>query len=516
MSASLLCFLLALGAAQAPSASRNGDAAPPADAPAVARSTEPRGLDALRADLAAADAASDRHDIAAASTLFDRALAHPLFRALPEEERLEAQKNASWVDYLAGRYPRAMARARAAAAIREDDRDNAYHIMLIHLADKRPAQAADAMLDLLRRWPSLGQSIRPERFYDILDGLDDQPARKLAYLQGLWDAGWDDTEHNASPMWMALVDLRLARGELAEAKRTLDRVDGVYAMIGLRADRRYDAIVDRASPRFDVAASAQRAVEALEAKARARPANLAVRAQLTYALLDAGRLDRVIEVVDEALGQDDTGRLKRTKYEDADEMEWLLNNRAMARFRLGQTDLAIADMRRASAWRSGKTVNVGTGLNLGALHCALGRADDALAAVDAVPEAEMSDYGRAVRAVQRLCAGILRNDAALQAQAMDFLKAHRRDLADSYFDALVMLGRLDEAAALLIAQLRDPDLRGYRLAQAQDTLHAPEFDGNRRWRANRDALFARPDVRAALERVGRIERYDVYVGIGFD
>lgn len=513
MSIALLSLLFALQAMQGSSA-QSSESGAPAAAPASAAAPTP--VQTLRADLATAQQASDRNDPVIAGPIYERALKDPLFRGLSAEERHDALKNAAWIDYLEGRFSRAAQRTQAAMAIRDDDPDDAYHLMLIDLAAKRPTQAADRMLALLRRWSFAKENIASERFYEIAEALEGRPAEKAAYLQGLFDLGWDDGENNASSLWMDLIDLRLARGELAQAKQTLERVDGASEMIHLRVDRRYDAIVDRASPRFDAAASAQRAVDALEVKARARPANLAVRVQLTYALLDAGRLDRVIEVVDEALGANAKNRLKSVKFDDPDQMEWLLNNRAMARFRLGQTDQAIADMRRASAQGAGDAVNVGTGLNLGALYCALGRADDARAAVATVPEADMSDFGRAVRAVQQVCAAVITGDAAQQAQAMAFLRAHRRDIPESYFDALLLLGRLDEAAAQLIAELDDPDRRGDRLAQAQDTLQAPEYDGNRRWRASYRALLARPDVHAAIERVGRIERDDVYVGHDFN
>lgn len=514
MSATLLSLLIALQTPQMPARDDAREVAPVllAEAHASVHPPASRALDALRADLDTAKAASDRNDVAVAIPLYDRALADPGFDALPPKERADAFANAAWIDYVDGRHERALQRALAADALDRDNLDNVYHIMLIHLAAAHPAQAADTMRSIFERWPDRIADLPPQRFYDVADALDDQPERKLAYLQMLWDKGWDDPENNPWSMWLALVDLRLARGEIEQAKRALERVDGARAMVRLRSDRRYDAIVDRDSPRFDAVASARRAVEALEAKAKVRPRDLAVRSQITYALLDAGQLDRVIDLADELLDEQHKPRLKATKFDDPDQRVWILNNRALARYRLGQIDQALADMRKARDIGG----DVGPTLNLGALECALGRADDALAAVARVPESRMSDYGKAVHALQRLCAGILKHDAALQSQAMTFLKAHREEIPDTYFEALVMQARLDEAAKLLIARLDDPAQRGQVLIDAQDVLRAPEFEGNRRWRENRRALYDRPDVRAAIERAGRVERYDVYIGHDYD
>jgi hypothetical protein len=89
------------------------------------------------------------------------------------------------------------------------------------------------------------------------------------------------------------------------------------------------------------------------------------------------------------------------------------------------------------------------------------------------------------------------------------LKEHRADAPDAYDDSLIDVNRLDLAAKSLIAQLRDEDQRATVLARIQtydsplETPRGAEFYAH--WRT----VFAREDVRAAIQQVGRVEKYDL-------
>jgi hypothetical protein len=76
-------------------------------------------------------------------------------------------------------------------------------------------------------------------------------------------------------------------------------------------------------------------------------------------------------------------------------------------------------------------------------------------------------------------------------------------------DALVILGNLDEAARVLMGELDDPMFRTealhsmQRFSSGTKTLQPP------RWEANWKQLRERPDVKAAVARVGRVFDYDL-------
>ena len=74
---------------------------------------------------------------------------------------------------------------------------------------------------------------------------------------------------------------------------------------------------------------------------------------------------------------------------------------------------------------------------------------------------------------------------------------------------MIYTNQLDRAAKLLLERLRDRKQRTQALVDVQ-TYAAPlrtprQVTYESRW----DAVIARPDVRAAIQRVGRIEKYRV-------
>ena len=90
------------------------------------------------------------------------------------------------------------------------------------------------------------------------------------------------------------------------------------------------------------------------------------------------------------------------------------------------------------------------------------------------------------------------------------MKAHVRDAPQIYLGTMICVGDLDAAAAEVIAELDDPAQRLAMLYNLQDYAPDPnltkhEAAGHAAWLAVR----ARPDVAAAIARVGRIESYDL-------
>jgi beta-barrel assembly-enhancing protease len=108
----------------------------------------------------------------------------------------------------------------------------------------------------------------------------------------------------------------------------------------------------------------------------------------------------------------------------------------------------------------------------------------------------------------RLEAAVQLKDTAQIDTSLAFLKAHRADAPREYLRALILTGQADLAAQNLIERLLDPVARQDALERVQNfapTPHASraeqEFDAQ--WRA----LIARPDVQAAIRKIGRIESY---------
>jgi len=473
------------------------------------------GTRALRADIARAQSLYDARDRDGAGRVLEGALRDPGFDALPAADRRLAWSVLARVDMSADRFERASERLRRAIAADDSDPDVWYWLALSEYNRGRHAAAADAFTELAERWPELLVNIDADEVYRLQAALPVDSPEKLAFLQTLFDARWDDPGGDASFLWYHLARMRLARGEIDAARAATRRIVQPGAIIAMRSDRRFDPIVDREAWAFNPMRAAERAVEALRAKVDGRPDDLDAKVQLTYALLSAGDHAGTIALVDAALdsrvpkGDADADRRQRAQ-------AWLLNNRAVAQYRLGRMQEALADMERARGLASTPGPNVSQTLNLGELHCVSGRAEDARRMADAIEGGGTSDYGRMFQARLRLCAAWLTQDASGMRRAFETIRKGRAQAESIHLEALVMLGRLDEAAQALIALLDSPKERAATLETLQQYREVEPTPTLAKLRAQREALLARDDVRAAIERVGRRERYELYSGAGFD
>lgn len=457
----------------------------------------------------------DRRDQAGAGRILDGVMRDPGFEALPARDRRLAWAVLARIDLSAQRYDRAVAHLQRANAADDGDPDVWYWLAMVEDARGKPDAAARAFTELAERWPELLANVEPREVYRLQSRLGEGSQAKVDFIQTLFDAKWDDPTGDASALWHLLVLLRLERGEPEAARAAMRRIVHPDLVASMRSDRRFDAVVDRDAWAFNVERAAVRAVEAMREKTEARPDNLDAKVQLTYALLDAGDHEGLIRLVDTALdapapaSEDDAlGRQQA--------QAWLLNNRAVALYRLGRTEEAIADMTRARRLPTAGGPNVSQTLNLGEFHCTLGHAADAKRMADAVDGGQVSQYGRMFQARLRLCAAWLSQDANGMKRAFATIRKGRAHSEEIHLDALVMLGRLDEAAQALIALLDAPQARADLLQTLQRYRVVAPTPTLARLRAQREALLARDDVAAAIERVGRRERYDVYSGAGFD
>lgn len=461
----------------------------------------------------------DRRDQAGAGRILDDVMRDPGFQALPAKDRRLEWAVQARIDMSAQRYDRAVEGLTRANAADDSDPDIWYWLAMVEDARGKPEAAARAFTELAERWPELLANIEPREVYRLQSRLAEGSQAKVDFLQTLLDAKWDDPTGDASALWHLLALLRLERGEPVAARAAMRRIVHPDLIVSMRSDRRFDAVVERNGWAFNVERAAVRAVEAMQEKTEARPDDLDAKVQLTYALLDAGDHEGLIRLVDGVLASDDgsgreaaDGNAERTPSQHA----WLLNNRAVALYRLGRTQEALADMERARRLPTRSGPNVSQTLNLGEFHCILGRADDAKRMADAVDAAPVSDYGRMFQARVRLCAAWLSRDARGMRRAFATIRKGRAHSEEIHLDALVMLERLDEAAQALIALLDAPRERADILQALQSYREVAPTPTLQRLRSQREALLARDDVKAAIERVGRRERYGVYFGAGFD
>jgi hypothetical protein len=114
-----------------------------------------------------------------------------------------------------------------------------------------------------------------------------------------------------------------------------------------------------------------------------------------------------------------------------------------------------------------------------------------------------------VAAHVRHCAALQQDDSRQQKKALKELHALRDDAPMPYLDALIQV-EPEQALAFMRQLLAQPDRRNDVLDWAQDCLQSPLLPGEQVPQQRQDAFLARADVRAAIEGVGRIERYPLY------
>lgn len=481
---------------------------------ARASSSEPEGVRTMRAAIRDAQSLYDKGDRAGAARMLDPVTRDPGFDALPAADRRLAWAVLARVDMSARRYDRASERLRHAIAADDGDPNVWYWLAISEHNRSRHEAAAASFTELAERWPEVLVNIDASEVYRLQARLPDGSREKLDFLQTLFDAKWDDPGGDASFLWRQLALMRLERGEVDAARAVTRRIVHPGIIIAMRSDKRFDPLVDRGAWAFNPERAAERAIEVLRAKVDGRPDDLDAKVQLTYALLDAGDHAGTIRLADAALATTSPEREDDGTRSEA--QAWLLNNRAVALYRLGRTQEALADMERARRQPKTRGPNINQTLNLGELHCASGRAEDARRMADAIEGGAVSDYGRMFQARVRLCAAWLLQDAKGMQRAFETIRKGRTHGESIHLDALMMLGRLDEAAQALIALLDSPKERADILRALQQYREVEPTPTLARLRAQRDALLARDDVKAAIERVGRRERYDLYFSASFD
>jgi tetratricopeptide (TPR) repeat protein len=254
---------------------------------------------------------------------------------------------------------------------------------------------------------------------------------------------------------------------------------------------------------YDITAQLTRELVRAKAQSAAMPDRLEGVVEVAVELLNAGRDNEALAVVDAALA-----RLKSDPkaFSDAeDKRNWILDTRARLLYRLGRFDEALVLRVQAAQEKEDGGVNVSQAINLGDLYVDLGRPKDALAAVSAL--GFMSGYGQMAFEGVRACAYAQLGDQVNLARSLGYLKSHSGDAPTAAANAELCAGDVDAAAAEIIAQLENPQTRENTLLSLQDYIDWRRAPFDAKMHAAWFAMRARPDVQAEIAKVGGIESW---------
>ena len=374
-------------------------------------------------------------------------------------------------------------------------------------------RSAQYMTAFLRRWPELANNLdRHVVFGFVYQDKSDSEAR-LAALRALYAAGWNDRQRGGDDIWRELALALIRRDALVEAGDAVARISDPLVLVRLRSDKRFDAISESLSRLPSVEAAAVQRVDTLRKLVAEEPLRIDLASDLGSALLVAGRNEEALAQSEATIAAIKAGR-DTASFESLDHEVWVMNNRAIALRRLGRLDEAAAELERASRLNEADGANVSQVLNLGSFYCLLARPEDALKTVERT--GPMSAYGRMVRGSVLHCAALQLGDRSRAATAMKYLEEHREDGEGVVLEALLRAGRVDDAARELISQLESEESRDEALGFVQEFRSAPQIPGDRVFDRNWTALRQREDVKTAVERIGRMGKYEIYDASGID
>lgn len=465
---------------------------------------------ALREALVEAARQGAQGDTLGALITFERLLADPGVAGLPASDRIEAYVVAGWIA-LQSRQPTAAHRYLQDALALAPDEPRALYLQGVLAADAgRHVEGIRLVTRSLRQSDQFIAEVSASMAGSQGQLLRGHDAEYRDFLQVLFDRNWKPDGVEPSYFWLRLALLQVQSGQSDRVAATLARIDSPMEILALRADKRFDRFIDRDSPRFDPVQAAQRHLDALRVDALLAPEEINPLVQISQALLVLGQHEEVIALTEPmALAAADTGIPRR--FDKSSDIAWLLNNRAVAQRRLGDTDAALATMETAAQFHEEGATNISQRLNMAGWQVGLQQPREALTTLQRAGE-DLSPYGEAVQQWVRFAAYRQLGDAVQAERARAWLQAHEEAANGYLVETLLEDNALDQAAAQLIADLRASDRRSDTLMSLQQLRTVPSLPGDaerdRRWRL----LVQRADVQAALNAVGRSERHALFGG----
>jgi len=383
------------------------------------------------------------------------------------------------------------------------DPDEAWNWLGLAQADNRVKDYEESGYALLR-----GLKPDPSRIdhFDwlilrIVDETGTGSRSTLELLRFLVAEPWNSVRWHADGPWERLALEELRAGHRAAAAAAVAKITSPTGVIRVRIDKRFDGLYDRNAPAFDVAKVAQARIAFLERLVKASPDSLRARMELNRELLNTEQFEKTLRLADEVLKAASAGKTFDDMYLLGDIKE----QRSNALGKLGHKEEAKAALVEAAATERGDGANVSQMLDLAEVLCDQGDGEDTAQAL-ARTGTNRNAYGESVYHYLAHCAAFLRGDKTGTAKELAYLREHRIDGRFHYLQALLREDRLEEAAQEATSRLESESLRTDMLYELQDFR---ESDGRTRNEVTRrwNLVFARADVRAAVDRVGRIESF---------
>lgn len=475
-------------------------------APTLTSAAVASGIDVARQVLRRATVKAGNDDLKGADRELQALIAHSAFNELGSSEQHKALFLAADVALDLGHNVRAHSLFLRSTAMSEADSDDWHGRLDAAYRLKNYLDAVSSLNLIAQRWPETLDTIKDAAIFQVAREAKKLPGKPEAWFElvhALYDGNWQ-TEYEQQPnsLWRDLTLSLLERNQADKAIDAARRITDPYVLLGMRVDKRYQRAVAASPAHFDIQRAANATVEEWRRLATTRPRALKMVVQTTYALLDANRAVEALDLADQTLARVSAAAGDAPPYDDIeDELVWIMDNRARALMKLDRWAEATDQLESAQRANRG---DANQAINLGYLYMNLDRPKQALESIAKV--SDLSDYGRTQVEAVRAGAAVEMNDAAAAERALAYLREHQDDSVSTLQDSLVRADRIEEAAKLLVSRLADPERRHAALLAVQQYPESPSTPRLAEWRGRWVGVVARPEVQAAITKVGRVER----------
>ncbi|HEY2658193.1 MAG TPA: hypothetical protein VGI79_00620 [Caulobacteraceae bacterium] len=469
------------------------------------------GDNLISAQLATADVAAARDDPADVVISLEPAMTDDIFKQLSGPTQYKVASLYGSAAERIGQGPQAhQAFVRATANSLATGADwNQRMQSAIFVSDGQDAYACFLLLTR-RRDPLVGTfgSWQLSRFEQLVEQLPNAREAQLAIGRRMEWEDWQpaDAYDDASNVWLPYVEALVEQGDIAKAAAVAARITDPLILVAMQSDRRFDALVATNPSLFDPDAAAQRRLDQAKRASEQYPNYLSPKIAIVRALDILDRRAEALAIADDAaraLAHESPGR---PAFPDADQARVIVDERSEDLLVLGRADEAIGAL-AVTAQRSGASYAV---LSLGLALEKAGRGDEALNWLRGARMDNMSLQEQMNLVQVTACADAEAGDQAELRKQLDILGAHEAWSPRAIVEGLVCANQFDQAAIELERQLADPRQRLSALAslqvyasEAKPLAHTKLME--QRW----VMLRARPDLQAAVAKVGRTKTYQL-------
>jgi len=335
-----------------------------------------------------------------------------------------------------------------------------------------------------------------------------KPEQMHRFLEALYRAQWKyPTGDEPSVYWLRLCYERVRAGDLDGAAEVATKITNPKDRLVLQLDRRFQPLKAANEDAKSLLATGEANLAVLRQRAEAQPRSLDAINQIGAALVDLGRSEEALMLADQTVA-----RLKAADSSPFDDVEqekvWTLNLRSQALLDVGRIDEAVQQLEDAIALTERGHSNVSQVINLAQLYVRLGEADKAEAVIMQV--GSTSDYGQAQVLYVSAYVALLRGDRERYLNVVADLEKLIEVAPRAWLSVQLRAGENDAVAARLVQWLGDPDpARVWRALGllAADTPAMPGLPATEQQRAQLAAIRQRPEIIAAVAKVGRLLTY---------